>query len=1747
MVISGLRYREIYPQNELSWELSLEAIPTTGDTNFKFYFSGLNSGLLEIFNLKNKKVYSNDGKLLGGYNDNVLINFSGEIGNNYYSLYQNNKNLFIGHPIPNYFDENFVKGFVLESLDTNFINFKSLKILGERPEYFIDYTSNFEYLEVNIPIHFYNSGEFSFLIYSGKSLDNSFKLSGINNLFIPATGSNSFTLINSNFLNNYKKVPIVLYSEIGILKFNLDLNGFKIDESTYYLTFGPPTNIVRNNTNIDYLLSFYNINQTNLVIEFKHVSGLTGDYRTSKFVKNDFSSEDQILNYTDNSEKTVKDFEVSGFIFGSGFLTSPIDGTIKYFNPINDQVESGFGIGEAQNFIFATPIIEFPIKLLQTFQSSGANGNFGDSSLLKDNYIFVGEPEDSSLFLNNGSIHIFEKNSVNSYNFQQKINNPETGSNNNFGFSFSSNFNNRRLFISSLKDQYLGAVYFYGQDTSTKFNLKQKISYTGGDFYTFDPRGYCFGYSVANNLSGDKLFISAINDSYLYLDINQQDHGSINIYKTSIDSVINNIYDNYYFDRKITGELNFNNSNLFNFGEYIYTNEEGDLIFTNNHNEYTNLIYIFKEENNEWILKQTINTLNTGNRYFYVNKNCSILGVFEKYIDEENILSIYKSSGSQWELSQRFTGILNNNTKFIINEDESILIFKEDNLKVFTGNHNQYNLAAYIENNIQDNNSKQNSIIASHDSTTIGSRSGNYFNLYRYSPPNFAEFTYNITLTGIGDADLFTDIPAKAFIKNLKYSGPVTYLGGFLTGFFASTGTGVQRDDYFGWEYDNRGILRPPTTLNTNTLDTLCRFRPELSICQNRQIFDINRPIITGFITGIDTKFVNYTGIIYADYSPSDLTTVTLISPLTSVTGRETGFFDIFGFALASGIPGRISGKILGDFAQFFEPGTWTITKSWGGTVSGNEFLNLLDTTAFDIRLLTIKKYPTSGFIITGLKKEITFADFCTEDLSKFPPFFEISGVTPTLVKQIPDFKRPYDPRSYQFAKDVFAVSPILSGVEWQYENSEFQLQSGFQFIFSGYPFGGRTRISRLGYTISGDGYFNNLFQLPFFAKKKENGQYISQKVSLEDKESVGLFNNYKIQKTDINGNLLLKTRLDFLGNPEFKQRKKCKIIRDSNGDPLFDNNGNTIPIPSDPLTLVNSFDEEGNPIVDINGNPILTYDCEPERDTEGNILIEYFYKDEDVIYNDLTVDLNNFYINLSGIRLNKDKYFYLTINGLVSNSNIIWESAFENTGPWTSFILYDNITGFMGLTELNFNFSNKILSGKLPFNSNYFRVRAVTTGPDFLVNFPEINFSGTQKSLIPILVPDYYEITNNNKFAGWEESLNTVDLTLYDTGLPPCIETINTPAFFLDPCDVTILKFNIIKPTFYKSGEKIREKECFERCFSNWPKTQSIFAYSGFFSGYISNFIYNISENNYVVRTPLKFGRFESECCFNNITTNFYRNKSCDFNLGCPLYKDIYLNPANDGYYREISKYTIGVNPKWYRIIDGIIVEIGVCENYDSSSSSSSTLCSGDNIYVLQIHTGNCAIINPIRIYTNNNSFPISIQITGNVDNDLLINDEIYEDGFYPYRLNTGISGNRANFWQFNSDSSCNNILSNFRIVYNNGNVFAHWGDGNISGLISNVNYNHTFSCNSISCIEPSKNEINGPHTITPYHNIIEAGSSLKIGIQSYGEGYIFGNLCVVTGFVDSSSSSSSDFALTRTESMWVSVDSAPRRIKII
>lgn len=137
MVISGLRSKSIYPQNKINWAASFAFSPNTGGNSFSFGFSG-GQDYLEVFKLKNNKIYDKDDLLISNYSNNLNINFSGNIGESGYSLYKEGLSLF-DDKFKNLFP---ISSFVLNT-DGSFVNFNNLKILGTRPEFFISSTPQF--------------------------------------------------------------------------------------------------------------------------------------------------------------------------------------------------------------------------------------------------------------------------------------------------------------------------------------------------------------------------------------------------------------------------------------------------------------------------------------------------------------------------------------------------------------------------------------------------------------------------------------------------------------------------------------------------------------------------------------------------------------------------------------------------------------------------------------------------------------------------------------------------------------------------------------------------------------------------------------------------------------------------------------------------------------------------------------------------------------------------------------------------------------------------------------------------------------------------------------------------------------------------------------------------------------------------------------------------------------------------------------------------------------------------------------------------------------------------------------------------------------------------------------------------------------------------------------------------------------------------------------------------------------------
>jgi hypothetical protein len=277
--------------------------------------------------------------------------------------------------------------------------------------------------------------------------------------------------------------------------------------------------------------------------------------------------------------------------------------------------------------------------------------------------------------------------------------------------------------------------------------------------------------------------------------------------------------------------------------------------------------------------------------------------------------------------------------------------------------------------------------------------------------------TYSVLGTGKGDVQFTTSINASGFAKNIIYSGFVSYQGGFLTGFTGVEGTGQLLGDTY-----------------------------------------------EGFLTnGVSRRFSPYTGEITAIFNPSEYDSITLRSPVKYVTGNFVTGLTLLGFGYATGR--RLTGFLQGDFgANDYEPGFYQFEKPFTGPVTGI----ITEYTGLDPITTEIQNTVSTGLISTTLIYNLV-AQGCKVDLN-----FNLTGTG------IPLSIRKPNNTGIVFPVNIFNTFPFNTG-EWPYENLDFQTGFGTVEVFPYFPTGGRTRISRPGPTLSGTGYYNNIFQKPFF------------------------------------------------------------------------------------------------------------------------------------------------------------------------------------------------------------------------------------------------------------------------------------------------------------------------------------------------------------------------------------------------------------------------------------------------------------------------------------------------------------------------------------------------------------------------------------------------------------------------------------------------------------------------------------------
>lgn len=333
---------------------------------------------------------------------------------------------------------------------------------------------------------------------------------------------------------------------------------------------------------------------------------------------------------------------------------------------------------------------------------------------------------------------------------------------------------------------------------------------------------------------------------------------------------------------------------------------------------------------------------------------------------------------------------------------------------------------------------------------------------FKIAENQYIEKNYNILASGFGDVYALTGIQAKGSQNDILYSGFINFQGGLLTGFFSGVVTGVVPDAKRGWYVNSGGNFVPPP-ISEESYNLICSSTLNNPICSE---YSFEYEFKTGLKTGFITKFFNYTGDIVISFAPSETEKVKLISPTLFATGLITDYFKITGAAFATGQ--RVSGKLVGDYLLDFEPGKWIISKPYSGSITGESFLSLSD---FD----PVKGVPIPG-ISTGYFNEIAFTglnvSFCEP---KIPEQIDIKKI-PEEVFSKECFQ---DDRSFNYQYTGYLLQPLSGSEERFFENSTFQIRSGNYKLYAGHPAGGRTRISRLGLTPSGNGFFYHLFDKP--------------------------------------------------------------------------------------------------------------------------------------------------------------------------------------------------------------------------------------------------------------------------------------------------------------------------------------------------------------------------------------------------------------------------------------------------------------------------------------------------------------------------------------------------------------------------------------------------------------------------------------------------------------------------------------------
>jgi hypothetical protein len=650
MKISGNNFLSINTQTGISFTLDLSIDNLIGNCNFGF--TGTDQNL--TFKLNKGNIIDPNNRNVYLYNSNEQINISGNINENLYSYYINNKPCVLNGPTDLYN----ISGFYLNtnSCSADF----NLNLYGDLPNYGVDFNSTF-YITGNNPIIgiISNSGDSTFKIFSGViTAPTGFSVNGfiLNNTPVNNTaeinnttfGQISISHLNQTFYqvenSRLYNIQLELYTNFGKISktipitgafsgyITVNLNAFDVIYPTSGSLIGSEdeTNILLN-TKIVTGDKFSEVELDKIVnIKLEYSGGKTGEF------------------YANIPGSGYKSINVTGFLNGSGYL-GRTDLRLTGYNLQSGSQITGYMTGLVSEQFFITGNILNDISLLST-------GYFFDIPFIS-NKTYTG----ITGFANNGIVNY--NNHLNSSFIQKKqtIEN-YTSPTSQFGIKVKSNESGSIVLVNAQLEVNAnfstGKVYLY---TGNQGNLTLAKTYSGllgdrnfgNDFY-INKTGNCFLISCnrfGNQGNSGRVYLfenynqnintsRIIEESGLYFGksvaINTGNIVFINNYNGTNNTGVINIYENNgpsFIKRQILSGYSKTN----NFGTSLDTIDDGQLLIVSDVlASLSGETYIFTGNNYNYSLlnkldKSGISGLNFFGYSLSLNKNGNILAVGDPY------------------------------------------------------------------------------------------------------------------------------------------------------------------------------------------------------------------------------------------------------------------------------------------------------------------------------------------------------------------------------------------------------------------------------------------------------------------------------------------------------------------------------------------------------------------------------------------------------------------------------------------------------------------------------------------------------------------------------------------------------------------------------------------------------------------------------------------------------------------------------------------------------------------------------------------------------------------------------------------------------------------------------------------------------------------------------------------------------------------------------------------------------------